>query len=73
MAGHVVEAFLGHPIKTGCYFLGDDFGDILVAKASSDVASNCEVVHQALQGNRKTEVIQNGGMKLIGQTTYILG
>ena len=73
MASHVVEAFLGHPIETGRNFLGDDIGDILVAKASSDIASNREVVYQSLQGNWKTEVIQNGGMKLIGQATYILG
>jgi hypothetical protein len=34
------------------------------------MASSCEVVHQPLQGDRKAEVIENGGMKLIGQMTH---
>jgi hypothetical protein len=70
MASHVVEAFLGDAIETGRDLLGDGCGDILVSKAPSDMASSCEVVHQPLQGDRKTEVIENGGMKLIGQMAH---
>jgi hypothetical protein len=70
MASHVVKAFLGYAIETGRDLLGNDCGDILVSKASLDMASSCEVVHQPLQSDRKTEVIENGGMKLIGQMTH---
>jgi hypothetical protein len=70
MASHVVEAFLGYTIETARDLLGDDCGDILVSKVPPDMASSCEVVHQPLQGDRKAEVIENGGMKLIGQMTH---
>jgi hypothetical protein len=70
MASHVAEAFLGYAIETGRDLLWDNCGDILVSKAPSDMASSCEVVHQPLQGDRKTEVIENRGMKLIGQLPH---
>ena len=73
MANHVVEAFLGDAIETGRDLLGDGFGDILVSKAAPDMASSGEVVHQPLQSDRKAEVIENGGMKLIGQMTHHIG
>jgi hypothetical protein len=70
MASHVVETFLGYAIETGRDLLGDGFGDILMSEAPSETASGREVVHQTLQGDRKAEVIENGGMKLIGQMTH---
>src|SRR5512134_447925 len=73
MASHVVEAFLGYAIETACDLLGNDCGDILMSKVASDMASSCKVVHQPLQGDWKTEVIENGRMKLIGQLTHHIG
>ncbi len=70
MASHVAEAFLGDAIEAGRDLLGDGGGNILVSKAPLNMASRCELVHQPLQGDRKTEVIENGGMKLIGQMTH---
>src|ERR1043165_9007111 len=70
MASHVAEAFLRDAIETGCDFLGDGGGNIIVSKAPLDMASRCEFIHQPLQSDRKAEVIENGRMKLISQMTH---
>ncbi|MCG3775577.1 MAG: hypothetical protein JW395_2419 [Nitrospira sp.] len=73
MASHVAQTFLDHAIETACHFLGDGCGNILVLKAPSDMASSGEIFHQPLQGDRKAKVVENGGMKLIGQVTHHIG
>jgi hypothetical protein len=73
MASHVAEAFLGYTVETACNLLRNDWGDILMSEAAPDTASSCEVVHQPLQGDGKAQVVENGGMKLIGQVTHYIG